>query len=220
MKCIMIVGMHRSGTSCMAGILYYSGLYIGDNLLPPSPKNPKGYFENQDFWRLHHSILRSVGRSWDDIRPMPKDWEKKFRVKCKKFMLKMLIKRHFGKCEVFGLKDPTIALLLPVYIDVFKSMNIEPCFIIMKRNAEAVARSLLKAEGLDKDKSLLLRKMYYDSLNGIDEYKRIDVQYELLLEKPKYFISQINKEFGTSFVYSDNDFIDPKLNHAGAADKG
>jgi len=220
MKCIMIMGMHRSGTSCMAGVLYHAGLYFGNNFLPPSSKNPKGYFENQDFWRLHHSILRSVGHPWDDITPMPQGWEKRLIVRYKKFRLKRLIKKHFGEKEIFGIKDPTINLLLPAYLDVLNGLNIEPCFIIMKRDKNAVAGSLSKAEGLNEDKSLMLRKLYYDSLKGIDGYKRIEVQYELLLQKPESVISQINRSFQTSFAYSDNGFIDPKMNHAGIYNKG
>ena len=215
MKAIIILGMHRSGTSCMAGILHHAGLYFGDKLLPASKKNPKGYFENEDLWRLHHSVLRAVGHPWDDPRPMPSGWEKRPIVWFKKIILKMLMKKHFSKHAVFGIKDPTINLLLPIYLDVFKAMNIKPCFIIMKRHEEAVAKSLSKAEGLEESKTLSLRKMYYGSLEkGIGEYKKIEVQYELLIENPSFWIDKINKEFQTSFVYSDNGFVDPSLNHA------
>jgi hypothetical protein len=212
----MIVGMHRSGTSCMAGILHHSGLYFGDKLLPPSAKNPKGYFENEDLWKLHHSILRAVGHPWDDTRPMPAGWEKKWIVRYKKFILKTLITKHFLKREVFGIKDPTINLLLPIYLDVFKTMSIEPCFIVMKRDEAAVARSLSKAEGLGERQTLSLRNMYYESLNGsISGHKRVDMQYETLIEQPAPCIDRINRELQTSFVYSDNGFLDPSLNHAG-----
>ncbi len=214
MKCIVIVGMHRSGTSCMAGILHHSGLYFGNKLLPASAKNPKGYFENEDLWRLHHSILRAVGHPWDDIRPMPAGWEKRFIVKYKKFILKALIKRYFSKYKIFGIKDPTINLLVPIYLDVFRTMSIEPCFIIMKRSETAVVKSLSKTEGLEERKIPSLRKIYYDTLdNSINGYKKIDVQYELLIENPAFFINKINDEFQTSFVYFDNGFVDPSLNH-------
>ena len=216
MKCVLIVGMHRSGTSCMAGILHHAGLYFGDKLLPPSAKNPTGYFENIDLWRLHHSILRAVGHPWDDSRPMPAGWEKKWIVRYKKIILKSLIKKHFSGRAVFGIKDPTINLLLPLYLEVFKEMSIEPCFIVMKRNEAAVARSLSKAEGLEGPRTVALRSMYYDALQSrIGAHKKIEVQYERLIEKPAFWLEQINSALGTSFVYADNGFVNPSLNHAG-----
>ena len=215
-KCILVVGMHRSGTSCMAGLLQHSGLFFGKKLLPPSPKNPTGYFENEDLWRLHHSILRAAGHPWDDARPMPAGWEKRLIIRFKRHALKRLIRKHYAGREVFGIKDPTINLLLPLYLDVFKELSIQPCFIVMRRDERAAARSLSKAEGLDEALALSLRKIYYDSLSsGIGFHKKIDVRYEDLIERPASFIDQINREFQTSLAFSDDGFVDKSLNHSG-----
>ncbi len=46
-KCIVVLGMHRSGTSAMTGLLSKLGASPGSDLLPANPSNPKGFFENK-----------------------------------------------------------------------------------------------------------------------------------------------------------------------------
>ena len=45
---VMILGMHRSGTSMLSGLVYKMGFQIGDSIMKASKYNPKGYFENLD----------------------------------------------------------------------------------------------------------------------------------------------------------------------------
>ena len=59
MSIIIITGMHRSGTSLVAGILRTAGLHIGDKLLGPDDFNPRGFFEDKDFVNLQENILES-----------------------------------------------------------------------------------------------------------------------------------------------------------------
>jgi len=42
----MILGSGRSGTSLVAGILNNGKYFMGTDLIPPSPANPKGFFES------------------------------------------------------------------------------------------------------------------------------------------------------------------------------
>jgi hypothetical protein len=47
-KCIFVLGMHRNGTSAMAGLLHGMGLSLGSDLMPATEYeyDEKGYFEN------------------------------------------------------------------------------------------------------------------------------------------------------------------------------
>jgi Sulfotransferase family len=61
---LIICGMHRSGTSLVASVLREAGLDIG---LPrdagAGPGQPRGHFEDRDFYDLHETILAASGRS-------------------------------------------------------------------------------------------------------------------------------------------------------------
>jgi hypothetical protein len=49
---LIVVGMHRSGTSLTTSLLQGAGLHIGRRMMPPSEGNIKGYFENLDFYKF------------------------------------------------------------------------------------------------------------------------------------------------------------------------
>ena len=49
---VIVVGMHRSGTSAVAGILHLHGISMGSEKTfkpKPLPQNPMGFYENFGF---------------------------------------------------------------------------------------------------------------------------------------------------------------------------
>ncbi len=60
MRNCIILGSGRSGTSMLAGMLHGAGYYMGDQLLEPTPANPKGYFESQEVNLLNDELIASI----------------------------------------------------------------------------------------------------------------------------------------------------------------
>jgi hypothetical protein len=52
-KVLMILGMHRSGTSLVTQWLFRCGLHVGTRLLAGGIGNVEGHFEDEDFYNLH-----------------------------------------------------------------------------------------------------------------------------------------------------------------------
>jgi nucleoside-diphosphate-sugar epimerase len=71
---ILILGMHRSGTSALGGVINIFGAYMGQNMMPPKD-NEKGYFENIDINNLNEYILGELQSSWHDIRELVIDFD-------------------------------------------------------------------------------------------------------------------------------------------------
>jgi hypothetical protein len=73
---ITIIGMHRSGTSLVAGLLGLAGAYLGpeDDLMAANVSNPKGYWENLGFVRFNERILEHFGGAWHDPPITPDGW--------------------------------------------------------------------------------------------------------------------------------------------------
>ena len=64
---IFILGMHRSGTSVLGGVLNIIGLDFGSDLMVANAANPKGYFKDNFVYKLNEKILSKNDSDWHDI---------------------------------------------------------------------------------------------------------------------------------------------------------
>ena len=74
-KAILVLGMHRSGTSAVTRVLNLLGAKLPVNLMPPVPNNNEmGFWESNDLMVIHNNILKSANMSWDEIGSCPENW--------------------------------------------------------------------------------------------------------------------------------------------------
>src|ERR1700754_1667907 len=58
---LIILGMHRSGTSLAASLLQSAGLDVGLRLMEANWSNPRGHFEDMDFVDFQRASLAQLG---------------------------------------------------------------------------------------------------------------------------------------------------------------
>lgn len=63
---VVVVGAPRSGTSMLAGLFVDAGHHAGRRLIPPTPSNPAGFFEDLDVNAANDDLLDAVSD-----RPVP-----------------------------------------------------------------------------------------------------------------------------------------------------
>ncbi|MBV2208674.1 MAG: sulfotransferase [Thermomonas sp.] len=141
---LLIVGMHRSGTSAVAGSLARLGMPLGERLLAAGEDNPKGYFEHEDAVRLNDALLDGLNRSWDDPRNLPDDWMQMPAADEARIAIDRLLGRDFSGVALFALKDPRMCRLLPLWLEVLRAANVEPRVLLVVRHPFEVAASLSK----------------------------------------------------------------------------
>lgn len=68
-KQVIVLGMHRSGTSLLTNLLHAMGCYTGpaSELLPANEQNPAGFWERIDANLIDMEILRRCGATWCEI---------------------------------------------------------------------------------------------------------------------------------------------------------
>ena len=71
---IVVLGMHRSGTSVVTRVFNLLGANLGKNLMVPAEDNPAGLWESAEIVAIHDEMLLHLGYSWDDPRPFPESW--------------------------------------------------------------------------------------------------------------------------------------------------
>src|SRR3546814_3838024 len=67
--------MHRSGTSALANVLAAAGADPGERLVPGSPGNETGHWEDAFAVETNQRLLAALGQRWDDVRPLPAGWQ-------------------------------------------------------------------------------------------------------------------------------------------------
>jgi hypothetical protein len=151
-KVIVVVGMHRSGTSVVASILSKLGVHLGNNLLGASFANPKGHYEDQDFLQLNKKILWNAKGEWDsppDNRQLLNSWSR-YKDEASSIIEK--------KCanEIWGWKEPRTSLMLHLYSEILKTFTVMYC----RRDADDVASSLRKRNHFKMSYSKALKREY------------------------------------------------------------
>lgn len=65
---ILVVGMHRSGTSALTRVISLLGADLPTNLALENADNETGHWESRDIYRLNGDMMASAGRTWKDWR--------------------------------------------------------------------------------------------------------------------------------------------------------
>jgi hypothetical protein len=147
-RMVAILGMHRSGTSCLTGTLQEAGLFLGE-CHTWNKHNEKGNRENQKFVDLHDAILAANGGAWD-APPARVTWSGDHIAAAK-----ALLADHAGESN-FGFKDPRALLVLDGWKKLFPAIE----FVGIYRHPNAVAKSLEKRSSKSREESLKLWYAY------------------------------------------------------------
>src|SRR6478672_10740552 len=140
--CLVILGMHRSGTSLLAGVLGLLGASLPKHMFPPNFANPKGYFEPQKIVGLHDDMLSAMKSSWIDFRHLDLSRLAPTATAEFKETLAAAVNDEYGDSPKFVVKDPRICRFFPLWREVADTVGAEARVIIVIRNPIEVARSL------------------------------------------------------------------------------
>ena len=147
-RCIAILGMHRSGTSLLAGTLQEAGLELGE-VVTSAPFNLKGNRESLLIRALHDDLLAKAGGSWKSP-PKSLSWDMYHKA------IRDAIIASFRRYRVWGFKDPRTLLCLEGWIQSLPHLELIGIF----RHPEAVARSLHARERMSLDEGISLWLSY------------------------------------------------------------
>ncbi|OQW94028.1 MAG: hypothetical protein BWK79_08015 [Beggiatoa sp. IS2] len=178
---IIVLGMHRSGTSAVARILNLMGAYFAPERmeLPATKANPKGYWERRDVVNLDEDLLNALGVTWDKISQFD---SKQVPMVCKKFeLLGQEIILGLDAHRPWMLKDPRMCLLLPFWLPLLEI----PICVYVYRDPIQIAQSLKKRDDLSIQVGIALWEKYsLQALIDSARLPRILVSYHDLIARP------------------------------------
>lgn len=177
---LVVVGMHRSGTSAIARILNLLGADLPNNLIPASEHNAAGHWESYDLVTMHDEMLHAAGTNWQDTGPFPQVWHQFFGRHRARIVEEL--KTQYANSMLMVVKDPRISRFVPMIAAALQEIDVEPKFIISLRNPLEVADSLKARDRIPLLKSLLLWLDYtLRSEQGTRGFQRAFVCYDDLI---------------------------------------
>jgi hypothetical protein len=228
-RAVLVLGMHRSGTSAIARGLQALGVYLGTDFLSPQPDNPTGYWEDRNIFEINERLLSVFGLKWEDVSLIDgARWHEPeieaLLAEAVKYLRSTLATR-----PLWGFKDPRTIRLLPFWHSVLRELEVKECYVVMIRNPRSVAASLAQRQGMEAVTSHLLWLMHMaPSLNMICGRQFIVTDYDLLMAEPRHQLERIARRLdlplddaSTAGIAQFVDgFLDPNLRHNffGAAD--
>jgi hypothetical protein len=155
--CILVLGMHRSGTSALSGCLSQLGCKLPVTLAPADHNNQSGYFESRAFWSVNDDLLAEVGSGWDDwvavdLTALPKSTYAQFL----KRATECLHVEYPQGGQPFLIKDPRICRLAPLWLEALRAADCQVHVVHTHRNPQDVAASLARRDGFEPAFGLLL----------------------------------------------------------------
>src|SRR5579862_44939 len=114
-RALVVVGMHRSGTSALAGVLGKLGATLPQNMGVPGPDNARGFWEPLSIVAANDEILAAAGSSWDDVETVPGSWFDSDASAPFVERAVPLLADEYGDARLLVIKDPRISRLLPFW---------------------------------------------------------------------------------------------------------
>jgi hypothetical protein len=180
---IVVLGMHRSGTSALTRVLSLLGCDLPKNLMGAYESNSTGHWESTAICNLNDAILKAAGSRWDDWRELDPDWLRSPQADEFRQAARATLVDEFGVSPLFVLKDPRICRMVGFWASVLDADAIRPLFVLSLRNPLEVAASLERRNGFDSGFShLLWLRHVLDAESASRGKTRFFTSYDRLLE--------------------------------------
>jgi len=139
---IVVLGMHRSGTSSVAGALSILGAAPPRTLMQPAEDNPKGFWESEVLMSFNDDLLRAGGSSWSDWRNFDLAGVLRHSPGFLEEGRQRLDDEFCGQANIV-VKDPRICRFFPFWQRVLEDAGYRVVVVSPLRSPREVASSLL-----------------------------------------------------------------------------
>ncbi len=218
---VIILGMHRSGTSALARCVNLMGPTVGpvEALFSPAPDNPRGFWENVQLTDLNGEILSACGGSSTVPPHLVENWWKAPHLDELKGRCRAALSGLFGNSTNWCWKDPRTCLTLPLWLELIAP---RPVIVFIHRHPLEVARSLQKRDALATADSLCLWNVYVcHALANMSGLPVFALGFDDLLSSPMDLLARLTAFLGRHGVEgiavpdetAVREFLTPELRH-------
>jgi thioesterase domain-containing protein/GT2 family glycosyltransferase len=196
---VIVLGMHRSGTSALARVLNLCGAVLPAKVKPRKlGVNPKGFWEPEAVLDLNVRVMRHLGGDWNHVNfslPGSGAFVEEFRADAC-----ALLQSEYGDRETILIKDPRICVLAPLWHEALIAAGYRPVYVVPIRNPLEVARSLHARGDMTVSEGLSLWLAY---MTRVEEFadthlEVLHVRFSDLLDDWRGVVARIEDGLGVS----------------------
>jgi hypothetical protein len=202
--CIYVIGMHRSGTSAVTGLLGALGVGMPrpEDLVPASDDNEEGHWESRSVVQINGQVFRHLGGTLFAPPLAPPGWQHDTSLDDVRHVATARFAASFGP-RPMAVKDPRCCITLPFWQTVIEPPAVA---VFVFRHPVEVARSLQARNQLPVLHGLALWERYVrsaaDNLNGLPTFA---ADYGRVLEDPALWSGELVR-----FLHEVGLSIDPE----------
>jgi hypothetical protein len=195
--CVLVLGMHRSGTSMLSGLVGHLGAALPASPMPPTDFNPAGFFESEAISKRNEALLRELGQRWFDPRIVTAEQRTSEPVLKARTELVALYRQEFRNSAITVLKDPRICKLMPLWRDILRDVGATPLFVIALRHPLEVANSLSTRNGFSPEETAVLwMRHVLEAERGSRGQDRMFVLYDDVMRDWRPFAATLRGRLG------------------------
>ncbi len=192
---VLVLGMHRSGTSAFTRLLNLLGGDLPGGLMLPVPgNNETGFWESEEIASIHDEILAAAGSRWDEPTRLSAGWFETESARRFRERLRQVVERELPDSRFFVLKDPRLCRLVPLWMGLLGELGVEPRFLLPVRHPLEVAASLGKRDGISTRRAVLVwLRHVLDAEAATRGRPRLIATYDSLLTDWRQLVRRIDE---------------------------
>lgn len=144
---ILVLGMHRSGTSALARLIGYLGAALPGDAIEAHADNARGYWESAAIVKADDQLLRVARSSWFDPRPLDLSRLEPSALRSRKDRIWEAVGQAFAEAPIMTIKDPRQCRFVPTIVETLAEHGVASRAVLMLRSPQAVARSIASRDG-------------------------------------------------------------------------
>src|SRR5271166_89873 len=146
---VLVLGMHRSGTSSVAGSLVRLGGAAPLHLMAPATdNNERGFWESDVVTALNDELLATSESNWADWRRFRRDRIDPDTLEALRNRAKATLLAEFSDARLPVVKDPRICRLFPFWSSLIEELGWSVRPLLTVRAPLEVALSLNRRDGI------------------------------------------------------------------------
>jgi len=213
---LIMIGMHRSGTSLAASLLESSGVHVGERLMEANWSNPRGHFEDMDFVELHRGALVRLGVHRDG-------WTTSELPEFSQDLVEAaaaLVARKASSGRAWGWKDPRTILFLRLWLDLLPEARLVLIYRAPWEVIDSLYRRGDEVFAHDPEFAVVMWQRYnralLDAMHAAPE-RSLLVSLETLANYPRQWVARVGALANLTLRDPDESLYAPELLHGAGA---